>query len=328
MIPVTFILRKSILPEVRRRKMKRRGVLYNIIVFWVIICSVGMVTMTSAATVREQETTAAGKETSAVVTEQGASTATEQGTTAAAANQNIKKPLRKKVKKGKQLQKKGKFVEKKGNTYYKQGRKYVKSKFLKLGKRTYFFDKNGVMTKGWIKRKGNYYYFNRSNGKMAKNRRVDGVYIGKDGKAKNKDEYMKKIQTMIKARKQMEKLCKPSDTKKEKLRKCFDWVAKAPYKRYRFLKSIYKKKGWEVDFANDIFDHGDGCCVSEAAALAFLVHECGYKTVYVAHDTSHAWMELDGKVYDVLFARAKDYKKYYALSYSGYNCHAVDKRKI
>ena len=173
MIPVTFILRKSILPEVRRRKMKRRGVLYNIIVFWVIICSVGMVTMTSAATVREQETTAAGKETSAVVTEQGASTATEQGTTAAAANQNIKKPLRKKVKKGKQLQKKGKFVEKKGNTYYKQGRKYVKSKFLKLGKRTYFFDKNGVMTKGWIKRKGNYYYFNRSNGKMAKNRRVD-----------------------------------------------------------------------------------------------------------------------------------------------------------
>ena len=50
-------------------------------------------------------------------------------------------------------------------------------------------------------------------------------------------------------------------------------------------------------------------------------------TVYVAHDTEHAWMELNGKVYDTLFARAKDYEKY-GLSYKNYSCWAVDKRKI
>ena len=63
----------------------------------------------------------------------------------------------------------------------------------------------------------------------------------------------------------------------------------------RFLKKIYKQKGWESTFADDIFIHGDGCCVSESAALAFLVHEAGYKTVYVAHDSEHAWVELNGK---------------------------------
>lgn len=39
-------------------------------------------------------------------------------------------------------------------------------------------------------------------------------------------------------------------------------------------------------------------------------------------------MELNGKVYDTLFARAKDYEKYYGLSYKNYSCWAVDKRKI
>ena len=63
-------------------------------------------------------------------------------------------------------------------------------------------------------------------------------------------------------------------------------------------------------------------------ALAFMLHECGYSTVYVAHDSEHAWVELNGRVYDALFARAKDYNKYYNLSYSNFSCHPVDKRKI
>lgn len=39
-----------------------------------------------------------------------------------------------------------------------------------------------------------------------------------------------------------------------------------------------------------------------------MLHEAGYKTVYVAHDSEHAWVELNGKVYDALFARAKTTK--------------------
>lgn len=184
------------------------------------------------------------------------------------------------------------------------------------------------MVTGWAKYKKDFYYFGRTNGKMAKKCTVDGIKLDKAGKAKQTDLSVAKIKTMTRARKQLNELCKYTDTKQQKLRKCFDWIAKRPYKRYRFLKKIYKQKGWESTFADDIFIHGDGCCVSESAALAFLLHEAGYKDVYVAHDSEHAWVELNGKVYDALFARAKDYNKYYNLSYKNYNCHPVDKRKI
>lgn len=299
MIPVYFYKRRR--KTVIKRgaiKMKKRMCVHNIIVFMVAILCVGMLTVTSAATVKETE---GGTKSSSIF---------------------VKKNT---IKKKKNV---GKIVIKNGNKFYKKNGKIVKRKFVKIKGKIYHFGKNGAMTTGWMKYKGNYYYFNRSNGRMAKKRKVDGITINREGKAKNTEDNVKKIKTMIRAKKRMLKLCESTDTKEQRLRKCFDWVAKAPYKRYRFLKPIYKTKGWEVTFANDILENGDGCCVSEAAALAFLVHECGYKTVYVAHDSEHAWMELNGKVYDTLFARSKDYEKYYNLSYSNYNCHAIDKRKI
>lgn len=221
-----------------------------------------------------------------------------------------------------------KLKTKKGKTYCKISGKIVKNQLVTIKKKTYLFDKKGVMVTGWAKYKKDYYYFGRSNGKMAKKSTVDGIKLDKSGKAKQTSLNVSKIKTMIRARKQLNSICKYTDTKQQKLRKCFDWIAKRPYKRYRFLKKMYRQKGWEPTFADDIFIHGDGCCVSESAALAFLVHEAGYKNVYVAHDSEHAWMELNGKVYDALFARSKDYKKYYNLSYGNYNCHPVDKRKI
>lgn len=86
--------------------------------------------------------------------------------------------------------------------------------------------------------------------------------------------------------------------------------------------------GWEVTFANDIFDHHQGCCVSEASATAFLFHECGYPQVYVATDTGHAWVELNGRVYDPLFAESRDFNSYYNVPYEGYGMRAVVRHKI
>ena len=100
------------------------------------------------------------------------------------------------------------------------------------------------MVTGWAKYKKDYYYFGRTNGKMAKKCTVDGIKLDKAGKAKQTDLSVAKIKTMMRARKQLNELCKYTDTKQQKLRKCFDWIAKRPYKRYRFLKKIYKQKGW------------------------------------------------------------------------------------
>jgi hypothetical protein len=265
----------------------------------VFLCA-GMMTVTSVAAATDAET----KESVTV-------------------SKTVKKKAVKKAKKNK-----GKLIQKNGYTYYKLNGKIVKKRFIKIKDNTYHFGKDGTMTMGWLCSKGDYYCFSRINGKMFKNRKVDGIKLDKNGRAEKTDLNVEKIKTMIRARLQMRKICKASDSKEVKLRKCFDWVATIPYKRYRFLNKMYNEKGWESTFANDIFQKGDGCCVSEASALAFLVHECGYKTVYVAHDTEHAWMELGGKVYDTLFARAKDYEKYYNLSYDKYECYAVDKRKI
>lgn len=66
--------------------------------------------------------------------------------------------------------------------------------------------------------------------------------MDKYGRAKKNELNVAKINTMIKARKTVNKVCKVSDTKAQKLRKCFDYIAKVPYRRYRFLKPIYHKK--------------------------------------------------------------------------------------
>ncbi|MDE6887484.1 MAG: leucine-rich repeat protein, partial [Eubacterium sp.] len=193
---------------------------------------------------------------------------------------------------------------------------------------TYYLDQNGQPVCGWKKLGQDYYYFDRENGKQAAGRIVDGIRLTKSGQAVATNANVQKIQTMIKARNIVLQITKPEDTLEEKIRKCFLWVFQFPYKQYRRLNPIYRQEGWEVIFANDIFDRQQGCCVSEASATAFLFHECGCETVYVATDTGHAWVELNGRVYDPLFAEARGFDNYYNRPYEGYGMYAVVKHKI
>ncbi len=193
---------------------------------------------------------------------------------------------------------------------------------------TYYIDKNGQPVCGWKKLGESYYYFDRENAKMASGCTVDGIRLKKSGQAVETNANVQKIQTMIKARNIVLQVTKPSDTLEQKIKKCFLWVFQFPYRQYRRLNPIYRQPGWEVTFANDIFDRRQGCCVSEAAATAFLFHECGCKTVYVATDTGHAWVELNGRVYDPLFAEARGFSNYYNRPYAGYGMYAVVKHKI
>lgn len=193
---------------------------------------------------------------------------------------------------------------------------------------TYYIDKNGQAVCGWKKLGESYYYFDRETGKMASGRIIDGIRLEKNGQAEGSSANIQKIQTMIKARSIVLQVTDPQDSLEEKMKKCFLWVFQFPYRRYRRLNPIYRQAGWEVTFANDIFDRHQGCCVSEAAATAFLFHECGCKTVYVAADTSHAWTEYNGRVYDPLFAEARGFDRYYNRPYEGYGMYAVVKHKI
>lgn len=204
----------------------------------------------------------------------------------------------------------------------------LRSCFYREGHHIYYADAKGKPVYGWRKIKGHYYYFNRKNGRRASHCTVDGIKISKNGRAKKRLAYARKIQTMIKARNIVNRITHKSDSKKTKMRKCFHWIFQFPYRRYRRLKPIYKQKGWEVTFANDIFDRRQGDCVSEASALAFMFHECGVKNAYICHDTGHSWVEVGGRVYDPLFAEARGVKKYYNVSYKRAHLHLVGKRKV
>lgn len=222
--------------------------------------------------------------------------------------------------------KKNTFEKKKGYSYYydETGKK-VKNKIVEIKGASYYFDKKGVMIKGWVKKGKKYYYFDRKSGKMRKNCKVDDIKLLKNGVAKT-DKYAKqKINTMITAREVLAKITKPTDSKSKKIKACCKYVMDPPYVRYRFLKPIMDKKGWECTFANDIFKRGKGDCVSETCALAFLFKELNMKKIYVCHDTSHSWVEVNGKVYDPLFAEAKKDHGYLNVTYKELDYNGITK---
>ncbi|MBO4862742.1 MAG: hypothetical protein J5517_00100 [Eubacterium sp.] len=202
------------------------------------------------------------------------------------------------------------FVEIKGNTYYFAPKKIT----TKITGSSETIVPKGAMLKGWYKIKKKYYYFDRSTGKMAKNKKVDAIKLTKTGAAKTSSYNKKKMNLMILARERMMVLTNASDKKEAKLKKCFDWCKKTPYIGYHFLKNERSKKGWDILFASDILDPSAhttaaGECTAMAASFAYLAHECGYKTVYIVDDDrslkgdNHSWAEINGKIYDPLFAR-------------------------
>ncbi len=204
----------------------------------------------------------------------------------------------------------------------------------KIGKDTFCFAK-GVMQFGWCKVKNAYYFFHRTTGKLVANKTVDGIRLDKTGKAPGDDYSKEKIKTFIKAKNIIASVTKPSDTPEQKREKAFRWVMKFPYAQYRLVgESIENTPGFEMLFANDIFERGSGCCGSTAFAFAFLAVECGCKRVCVADDgvstAGHAWVTMEGNnnVYDVVFAKAKGFEENYNCAVSDYRRFAPRKTYI
>lgn len=216
-----------------------------------------------------------------------------------------------------------------GNYYYysNEGKKYVSGEY-KIGDYYYYFSKNGIRQQGWVKVGSNYRLYDRLNGRRQTNTTVDGIKINKKGNAVIDDWAANKIATMIKAKNILKSITNPTDTMAEKRLKAFNWVLSFPYHQYRLLRTIYRQQGWEMTFANDIFDNHQGCCVAESAATAFLFREIGYTDVAVCHDTSHSWVTIGQYLYDPVFAEAKSFSGNYNVLPYDYRVNPVDKRYI
>ena len=187
----------------------------------------------------------------------------------------------------------------------------------------YLYNKKGKKAAGTLKN-GTYtckqdkvtYYL--TSKKVIEARKKGSTYYYANGKKMSEvDAY--NFKTELTARKIAAKITKKCKTKADKKRACFDWVVA---KYYCTPRKFTNTKGWPAVYANDHFKNGKGNCISDAAAFAYLAKAIGYKDVYVCTDSKtegcHAWCEIDGKVYDPLFAQTKahgGYAKNYGVGY-------------
>lgn len=214
-----------------------------------------------------------------------------------------------------------------GMRYFKNG-KYLTG-CHKIGKYVYLFNEYGFkMTKnttyrgtryfiddyahvtGW--RKGSAFYYN--NGKrMSQNKALD-------------------CRAYQNARDVVNSVTRKGMSKSQKLEACFRWVMS----KYYFTWRRFDQGGavWYAVQANDHFERGCGDCIADASAFAYLAKALGYKNVYIcadgkrSDDNSHAWTEINGRVYDPLFAEAKSYSRNYGVRYGVYTLSPVTRKKL
>ena len=239
----------------------------------------------------------------------------------------------------------GEFVTIDGKVYYlkKNGTVYTGWGTVN-GKKAYFYP-DGAMAVGLTEIDGKYYYFDTDGTMKTGTVEADGTtyYMAEDGTLearKEKDVYYdssnKKMtdvealdfETLQRAKKIVSEITDSSMSQAQKLRKCFDWVmAKTYVTRRKFTNA----PGWIALYANDHFIYGSGNCQSDAAAFGYLAKALGYTEVYMCVDSKgsgHSWTEIDGLVYDPLFAQAKSFSQNYGVRYGVYKLRAIQHVKI
>ncbi|SCG88389.1 Toxin A [uncultured Clostridium sp.] len=193
--------------------------------------------------------------------------------------------------------------------------------------RTYLFSQKGILLTGTqTVGKTTYYLSDRGRLEMKKVSTGNGtLYYDGNGK-KLSDVKVQDIETLERAKKIAAEITNSGMSQSQKLKACFDWVIKKPYVMRR---KFVNEPGWPALYANDHFLLGGGNCESDAAAFAYLAKAIGYTDIHVCTDSdgtyglAHSWAEINGLVYDPLFAEAKDYNKYYGAPYGVYELHPI-----
>lgn len=196
---------------------------------------------------------------------------------------------------------KNQFVrDSKGMIYYynAQGQKNPGG-LLKVGKYTYYLDKNRIQRTGWQKIGKYYYFFRIRNGKagyMITSKTINGIKLDKNGRAVYNSAGLAKLKVMVKANQVLESVINYKMTKEQKLRAAYNKLIKYRYRNFGpFLKS---DPAWDVTYATRMLFNGSGDCYCGGAAIAYLANAAGYTTVYAESSGGHGWAEIDGKFYD------------------------------
>ena len=200
--------------------------------------------------------------------------------------------------------------------YYQDGIKLTGVR--QIGANTYYFSQAGKQITGWRKIGGDYYFFNIANGAggfMVKNKKVNGIRLGADGKAGlSKKRARNKVKLMAKCATLMDKVTKPGQSKAKKLKIAFKFAKKHfPRKNIHRWK---KSKTWDIYYAQYIINHRAGDCYCQGALMAYLANAVGYTNVIACSSGRHGWAMIDNKVYDPNWSFIIGDKKCYAVKRS------------
>lgn len=168
-----------------------------------------------------------------------------------------------------------------------------KSKVYQLEKGVYYVGPKGrPAASGWCIVKGKLYKVGKS-GKCVTSKTVDGITFARDGAARDNTASRLKIAVM----KKLDKLTKSGMSKKQKLRKCFNYCLTRKWKASAEPKDI-GKAGWMQRCALKMITQEKGECFSFACAFAAFAYELGYKPVVRGVPKNHAYVIIEGKSYD------------------------------
>ena len=207
-----------------------------------------------------------------------------------------------------------------GNIYYYDKKGKTVKGLVKIRGKKYYFNEKGIQQNGWQKIKGNYYFFQIRNGSyayMVTNRRVNNIYLDKNGRAKYNSEELRKLKIMVIANQVMRQVTKRNMSKPEKLWKCYLRAVNYNYggggNDYDFR---YYYSNWDVSYAEDMFYRGAGDCFAFASAFAYLANAIGSFDAKVISSGGHGWAEIKGKVCDPNWAKVTEQtERYYRMDY-------------
>ena len=221
----------------------------------------------------------------------------------------------------------------KGRYYYVNGKPAKGLK--KIGGYTYYFSKTGVMQKNKWVQFGSYKRYFGSNGRMVKNTRIGLRSINKQG--------LYKIGVREKAEKMAKKWVNQALKQKKStttnLRACYNYLKNCRYTgtTLAFPSAATRYNGWDAKYAKDFFSRRSGNCFSYSCGFAFMAKELGYKPKVVVGKAEnengemnvHAWVEINGRVYDP----EREYSVYhkgvfYGRSYGGMKLRYVKEYQI
>ena len=211
----------------------------------------------------------------------------------------------------------GTWKTEKNKVYYVDSSGRKATGLVKIGKKKYYFSKNGVQRTGWWKTQGTVFFFrykNKQDGYMVTKQKVNSIWLTKTGRAcLNTGWKQKKAEIMLECSKIVAGCTDSSMSVLQKMRKAYD------YERSHYSiggdQTFHYAKHHDVNYAYGMVKNKRGVCYGWGALYAYLANACGAKKCAFVSSGGHGWAEVDGRVSDPDWEFADRSRSYFNFSY-------------